>query len=100
MTGHDQSRRVMKCIKDKFFMQMLKELNRGDALLELLLINREEQVEDVKADGSLGCTDCRMVKSKILKEVREASNRIVILVFRRAAFIWELVQGISRLGTR
>lgn len=68
-------------------MQVSKELNRGDALLELLLIDREELVEDVKANGSLGCTDCRMVKSKILKEVREASNRIVILVFRRAAFI-------------
>lgn len=65
-------------------MQLLKELNRGDALLELLLRNREELVEDVKADGSLGCTDYRMVKPKILKEVREASNRIFILAFGRA----------------
>lgn len=88
MTGHQQSRRVMECIENKFFMQ----LNRGDALLELLLINREELFEDVKADGSLGCTDCRMVKSKNLKEVWEASNRVVILVFRRTAFVWELVQ--------
>lgn len=94
MTGHQQSRRVMKSIENKFFMQVLKELNRGHALLELLLINREELFEDVKADGSLGCTDCRMVKSKILKEVWEASNRVVILVFRRAAFVWELVQVI------
>lgn len=84
----------MECIENKFFMQVLKELNRGDALLELLLINREELFEDVKADGSLGCTDCRMVKSKILKEVWEASNRVVILVFRRTAFVWELVQVI------
>lgn len=67
-------------------MQVLKELNREDGLLELL-INRKELVEDVKADGSLGCTDCRMVKPKIPKEVREASNRIVIVVFRRVAFI-------------
>lgn len=80
-------------------MQVLKELNREE-LLELLLINREELVEDMKADGSLGCTDCRMVKSKIPKEVREASNRIAILVFRRPAFILfrELVGWVPNEG--
>lgn len=35
-------------------------------------------------------------QSQTLKEVREAGSRTVILSFRRAAFIWELVQGMSR----
>ena len=37
---------------------MINELIRGDALLDLLLTNKEELVEKVKVKGSLGCNDC------------------------------------------
>lgn len=40
---------------------MLDEFTWGSALLDLLLRIKEELVTHVKADGSLGCSDCETV---------------------------------------
>ncbi|XP_009324448.1 PREDICTED: DENN domain-containing protein 1B [Pygoscelis adeliae] len=54
---HNQSRRFLECIEDIFLKQVINELIRGHALLDLLLTNEEELVEKVKVKGSIGCND-------------------------------------------
>nr|XP_013805401.1 PREDICTED: proteasome-associated protein ECM29 homolog [Apteryx mantelli mantelli] len=51
------------------FVTVTDELATGDALVDLLLANKEQLVDDVKAKGSLGCSDHGMVEFKILRGV-------------------------------
>lgn len=55
---HNRSRRFLECIEEIFLKEVINELIRGDALLDLLLSNKEELVKKVKVKGSLGCNDC------------------------------------------
>lgn len=54
----------MKCAEDGFLVQGINELRRGDTVLELLLTNKEELVEGIKAEGSPGCSDYEMLEFK------------------------------------
>jgi len=78
-------------------MQVAEELTSRGVLLDLVLTNKEGLVEDVKAGGSLGCSDHEMVEIRILSEGSRVINRIKILDFRRANFglFKELLGGIS-----
>ena len=67
-------------------MQVAEELTSRGVLLDLVLTNKEGLVEDVKAGGSLGCSDHEMVEIRILSEGSRVINRIKILDFRRANF--------------
>jgi len=63
---HMQSRRFLQNINDNFLMQVVEEPMRTGVLLNLVLMNKEGLVEDVKDGGSLGCSDQEMVKVRIL----------------------------------
>jgi len=70
-------------------------------LLDLVLTNKEGQVEDVKAGGSLGCSDHEMVEFRILRGGSRTISRIKTLDFRRANFglFKELLGGIPWVRT-
>jgi len=55
-------------------------------LPDLVLINNEVLVEDVKVVGSLGSSDHEMVNTRILRGGSSARSRIFTLDFRRANF--------------
>jgi len=59
---------------------------RRGILLDLVLMNKEGLVEDVKAGGSLSCSDHEMVNFSILGGGRREISRITVLDFRRANF--------------
>lgn len=50
----EQSQRFLECVGDNFLTQLVKEPTRGSKILDLLFVNREGLVEDVKVRGCLG----------------------------------------------
>ncbi|GAB0206692.1 hypothetical protein GRJ2_003134800 [Grus japonensis] len=62
-----QSRKFLECVDDNFLLQVTEEPMRRDAMLDLVLTNKEGLVGDVKLKGSLGCRDHEMVEFKILR---------------------------------
>lgn len=60
---------------------------RGDALLNLILANKEELVREVEAGGGLGCSGHEMMESRILRVESRAKSKITTLDFRRADFM-------------
>jgi len=91
-----QSRRFLQNIDDNFLMQVVEEPTRKDALLDLVLRNKEGPVEDVKVRGRLGCSDHEMVEFMILHGGSRAISRIKTLDLRMANFdlFKELLGGI------
>lgn len=80
--GYKQCR-FLEFLEDNFFVKAINQATRGDAILNLLLINNKE---DVKVEGKLGCVNHEIVEFKILREDSKASTRITILVLRRIDF--------------
>lgn len=54
------SRRFLECVGDNFLAEVIEDSTRKGTLLDLVLMNREELVKDMKVRGSLGCSDCDM----------------------------------------
>ncbi|GAB0194936.1 hypothetical protein GRJ2_001958900 [Grus japonensis] len=81
-----QSRKFLKCVDDNFLLQVTEEPTRRDAMLDLILTNKEGLVGDVKLKGSLGCSDHKMVEFRILRAVRRAHSKLTTLDFRKADF--------------
>lgn len=52
--------------------------------MDLLLQNKEELIGNMKVKGSLGFSNCEIVKFKILREVSKINSRMTALDFRRA----------------
>ncbi|PKU47773.1 nipped-b-like protein [Limosa lapponica baueri] len=73
----EQFRRFLECVEDNFLMQLISELTRESALLDLLLVNREELVGEVEVGGRLGHSDHEMIEFSILGETRRKAVRIV-----------------------
>jgi len=69
---------------------------RKGALLDHVLTNKEGLVEDVKAAGSLSCSDHEMVEFRIVRGGSRVISRIKTLDFRRPNFglFKELLGGI------
>jgi len=78
---------------DNFLMQVVEEPTRKDALLDLVLTNKEGLVEDVKVGGRLGCSEHEMVEFRILHGGSRAISRIKTLDLRRANFSGALEQA-------
>jgi len=93
---YTQCRRFLQSIDDKFLTQVVEEPKRRVVLLHLVLANKEGLVEDVKVEGSLGCSGLEMVKFRILHGGSSAISKIKTLHFRRANFALfkELLGGI------
>ena len=70
---------------------------RQGVLLDLVLTNRNGLVRDVKAGGSLGCSDHEMLEFKILSGRSKAKSKTVTLDFWRDNLdvFWGLCGGIS-----
>jgi len=95
-TRHVQCGRFLQSIDGNFLMQMVEELMRRGMPLNLVLMNKDGLVEDVKAGGRLGCSDHEMVEFRFLRGGSRAIRRIKTLDFRRATFglFKELLGGI------
>jgi len=83
---HTQSWGFLQRIHDNFLMQVVEEPTSKEALLDLVLTNKEGLVEDVKGGGRLGCSDHEKVEFRILCGGRRAISRIKTLDFKRANF--------------
>jgi len=86
MARHTRSWQLLQCIDDNFLMQVVEELMWRGVLLDLVFPNKEELVGDVKAGGSLGCSDHEVVEVKILCGKIKAISRSATLDFSRANF--------------
>ena len=53
---------VLESTDDNFFTQVIEEPMRTDALLDCILTDKEGLTGDVKAEGSLCCSDQEMVE--------------------------------------
>ena len=91
-----QSRRFLESTEDIFLVQLIDRPTRGEALPDLVLINADESIREVKIGGSLGCSDRALVEFVILKNAGLAKSRARTLCFRRANFwlLKELLSGI------
>ncbi|GAB0204618.1 mitochondrial enolase superfamily member 1 [Grus japonensis] len=83
---HAQSRRFLQSTDDNFLTQVVEEPTGTGVLLDFVLMNREGLVGDVKAGGSLGCSDHETVEFRILHGSSRAVSRIRSLDFRRTNF--------------
>jgi len=84
--GHKQSRRFLECTDDNFLFQVIEEPTRRDAMLDLLLTNKEGLVGNVKLKRILGCSDDEIVEFKIRRAARRVHSKLTTLGFRRADF--------------
>ena len=66
MAGCKQSRRFLECTDVNFPAQVIEEPAKGDALLDLIVTNKEELFEHVNVEGRLGCSDHEMVEFRTL----------------------------------
>ncbi|TRZ05888.1 hypothetical protein HGM15179_021217 [Zosterops borbonicus] len=96
MAQHTQSRKFLQIIEDNFLMQVGEDPMRKGVLLDLVLPNQEGLIEDVKAEGSLGCSDHKMVELRILHGGSKALSRTRTLNFWRTNFSLfnDLLRGI------
>ncbi|PKU46097.1 rna-directed dna polymerase from mobile element jockey- hypothetical protein [Limosa lapponica baueri] len=83
---HLHSRRFLQCIDDDFLTQLVEEPTRREALLDLVLTNREGLVEDIKVGGDLGYSDHGKIEFRIVSSTRKPISRTETLDFRRANF--------------
>ena len=65
-------------------VHVVEKPRRQGVLLDLVVTNTEGLVGDVKAGGSLGCSDHKLVEFRILHGGSRAISSIVTLDFRRA----------------
>ena len=82
----EQSWRFLERVGDNFLTQLVREPTRGSNILDLLFVNREGLVGDVKVGGRLGQSDHKMLDFSILVEPRRGVSRTATLDFRRADF--------------
>ena len=73
-------------MEDNFLAQLVREPTRASNILDLLFVNREGLVGDVKVGGHLGQSDHKMLDFSTLVEPRRGVSRTATLDFRRADF--------------
>ena len=82
----EQSERFLECVGDNFLTQLVNESTKGSKILDLLFVNREGLVGDVKVGVRLGHSDHEMLDFSILLEPERGVSRTATLDFRRADF--------------
>ena len=80
----EQSGRFLECVGDNFLTELVKEPVKGSKILDLLFVNREGLVGNVRVGGRLGHSDHEMLDISILAEPRRGVSRTATLDFRRA----------------
>jgi len=84
--GLGQLRRFLKCTDGSFLMQVVEELIREGALLDLILTKQEELYGDVKTRDGFGCSDNERVEFMVLRRGEKSQNRVTSFDFRRPTF--------------
>ena len=82
----EQSWMFQEYVGDIFLTQLVREPTRGSKILDLLFVNREGLLGDVKVGGRLGHTDHEMLDFSVLAESRRGVSRTATLDFQRADF--------------
>ncbi|PKU48463.1 glycerol kinase [Limosa lapponica baueri] len=82
-----QSERFLQCTDDNFLTQLVEEPTGREALLDLVLTNKEELVEDIKVEGNLGCSDHGKIEFRIVGSTHKTISRTETLYFKRANFV-------------
>jgi len=80
------SRRLQHCREDNFLSQVIDSPTRRDVILDLLVINADEVIGDIKIGGSLACSDHTLVEFAVLRDKCQVKNKIRTLNFRKAKF--------------
>ncbi|PKU46089.1 adaptin ear-binding coat-associated protein 1 [Limosa lapponica baueri] len=83
---HLHSRRFLQCIDNSFLTQLVEEPTRREALLDLVLTNREGLVEHITVGGNLGCSDHGKIEFRIVSSTRKPISGTETLDFKRANF--------------
>jgi len=93
--------RFLQSIDGNFLMQVVEKPTRRVVLLDRVLANRDGLVEHVKVEGSLSCSDHKMVEFRILRGGSRVISRIKTLDFRRANYglFKNLLGGIPWVGS-
>lgn len=65
-------------------MQVITELTRGDALLDLIFTNKENLLGDKKVRGYLSCNTHEIVEFRILQGGNKVNSRSATLDFGKA----------------
>lgn len=81
-----QSRKFLLCARSNFWIQMVKRPNMMESLFDLLLMNREKLINNVKVEGNLGDSDQEMLEFKFLRGERKDRVRIKRLDLRKSNF--------------
>ena len=79
----EQSRRFLECVGDNFLTQLVKEPTRGSKILDLMFVNGEGLVGDVKGCGHLEQSDHKILDYLILVEPWWGVSRTATLDFQR-----------------
>lgn len=80
------SRKFLKLIEDKFLVQLLNKLTRGEVLLDLVLTNAEGLIKEIKIGGNLGCSDHALVELMISINMGLEKSIARMLNFKSAVF--------------
>lgn len=93
---HNSSSRFLECIEDCFLLQTLNTSGRYSALLGLLRPNREDLLDNITTNSSLGYNNRNTLEFVILLSRLKTSNRTKTMNFRKASFsmLWAQLQGI------
>ena len=86
MEGCKLSRRFLKLTEDKFLVQLLNKLTRGEVLLDLVLTNAEGLIKEIKIGGNLGCSDHALVELMISINMGLEKSIARMLNFKSAVF--------------
>ncbi|RMC04964.1 hypothetical protein DUI87_18144 [Hirundo rustica rustica] len=78
--------RFLKNLDDSFMEQVLREGTEKDALLDLLLVNREDLVSEAEIGGCLGHNDQEEIEFNISVNRRKNPGKTSALDMRRADF--------------
>ncbi|KAM9591477.1 uncharacterized protein ACIBXB_006274 [Morphnus guianensis] len=82
----NRSRKFLKHIEDNLLVQVLRELTRKGALLDLLFVNREGLMGEVVIGGCLGHSDHEVVEVQIVGNRRKTANKTLTLDMGRGDF--------------
>ena len=101
MIGDNEADDFLNVIQDNFLKQVILEPTRGDNVLDLALINREELVQQVEVGGKLGNSDHSEIRLDLKwSETRNTRNKSKVPDFRKADYdkLREYLQGVNWPG--
>lgn len=67
MGVYKKCRRFLECFDGNFLTQLFEDPMSGGAPLDLILTNKNQLAEDVKAGGSLGCEGPELAAFRMLR---------------------------------